>query len=234
MSFLNLIKNLINFVFFPPRCVICDIKNKDYICNNCKIYLNNIFEPKIINNTKINLACVSCFEYKSKIRNIIHKFKFKNQKEISLILSDFLFLSIQKIFKNKKIDLITFVPMFFNNQDNLKYNHSEILAKKVAEKLKIPVKNCLKKIYNNKKQHKLSFYERQKNVKNIYVASENFKNKNILICDDIITTGATLFECKHELEKAGANVLCATVAYTRYINKKALPKYIERLVKESK
>lgn len=214
MSILNLIKKCINFVLFPPRCVICNRKNTNYICNNCKIYLNNIFEPKIINNTKINLKCASCFEYKNQIRDIIHKFKFKNQKEISFILSNFLYLSIKQIFKNKKIDLITFVPIFLNNQDNLKYNHSEILAKEISEKLKIPVKNCLKKICNNKKQHKLSFYERQKNVKNIYIASENFKNKNILICDDIITTGATLLECKHELEKAGANILCATVAYT--------------------
>ena len=88
------------------------------------------------------------------------------------------------------------------------------MAKKVAKKLGKPIKNCLKKIYNNKKQHKLSFYERQKNVKNVYKSLENFKNKKILICDDIITTGSTLLECKTELEKSGAKVLCATVAFT--------------------
>ena len=104
--------------------------------------------------------------------------------------------------------------MFLNIQDDLKYNHAKILAESTAKKLNLPFQSCLGKIYNNKKQHNLSFYEWQKNVKGVYTAVGNFKNKNILICDDIITTGATLFECKNELEGAGASVLCATVAFT--------------------
>ncbi|MBO6126703.1 MAG: ComF family protein [Clostridia bacterium] len=214
MNVLNWIKKYINFVLFPIKCVICNKKSQNYICNNCKNYLKSIFKPKIVDSIRYELTCVSCFEYKNEIRDIIHKFKFKNCKDIALVLSDFLYLGIKKIFKDEKIDLVTFVPIFPSSQDDLKYNHSEILAKKVAKKLGKPIKNCLKKIYNNKKQHKLSFYERQKNVKNVYKSLENFKNKKILICDDIITTGSTLLECKTELEKSGAKVLCATVAFT--------------------
>ena len=214
MTILNLIKKYLNFIFFPTKCAVCNKKNQNYICDDCKNRLNNIFDPKIVDNIKPGLVCMACFEYKNEIRDMIHSFKFKNQKYISSILSDFLSFGIKKVFKNKKIDLITFVPMFLNIQDDLKYNHAKILAESTAKKLNLPFKNCLVKICNNKKQHNLSFYERQKNVKGVYTAAGKFKNKNILICDDIITTGATLFECKNELEGAGARVLCATVAFT--------------------
>ncbi len=214
MTALNLIKKYLNFIFFPEKCVVCNQKKHNYVCDDCKNHLNDIFNPKIVDSTQKGLACMACFEYKNEIRDMIHQFKFKNYKKVSLILSDFLSLGIRKVFKTQKIDLVTFVPMFLNNQDDLKYNHSKILAEQTAKKLGLPFQKCLRKIYNNEKQHNLSFYERQKNVKGVYNSVDKFKDKHILICDDIITTGATLFECKNELKKAGANVLCATVAFT--------------------
>ena len=144
--------------------------------------------------------------------DIAAKNEFKNHRNASLILSNFLTIAIEKKFKNQKFDSITFVPCYHSDE---KYNHSEILAEKISENLGIPLKKHLKKIRENKKQHRLSFSERQENVKGVYqCVEENLQNKNILICDDIITTGATLSECAKELEKSGAKVFCSTVAYT--------------------
>lgn len=212
MKILQAIKKFIDFVLFPEKCLICDGFSTKCLCNQCYKDLENDFNPKTI-NTKLNITCISCFAYKGKIRNIIHKFKFKCQKNISEILTNFLVIEINKKYKNQQFNAISYVP---NYQDNYikGYNQSKILANSLSKKLKIPVKNCLIKTRNNKKQHKLSYIERQKNVEGIYSCTENLKGQNILLCDDIITTGATLSECAKELKKSGANVLCATIAYT--------------------
>ena len=175
----NNIKSLINFIFFPTKCIGCDEVSKEYICNKCKKELEKNFCPKIVESYHSELSCISCFVYQNKVKEIIHNFKFKNHRNASLILSNFLTIAIEKKFKNQKFDSITFVPCY------------------------------------HKKQHRLSFSERQENVKGVYqCVEENLQNKNILICDDIITTGATLSECAKELEKLGAKVFCSTVAYT--------------------
>ena len=83
MTILNLIKKYLNFIFFPTKCAVCNKKNQNYICDDCKNRLNNIFDPKIVDNIKPGLVCMACFEYKNEIRNMIHSFKFKNQKYIS-------------------------------------------------------------------------------------------------------------------------------------------------------
>lgn len=212
MKILQTIKKIINFILFPEKCLICENLSTKCLCNQCQKDLYNDFNPRIV-NTKLNIVCISCFAYRGKIRNIIHKFKFKCQKNISEILTNFLVIEINKKYNNHRFDAISYVPNYQNNYIR-GYNQSKILANNLSKKLKIPVKDCLVKLCDNKKQHKLSYIERQKNVEGVYKCIENLKGQNILLCDDIITTGATLYECSKELKKAGANVFCATIAYT--------------------
>ena len=67
--------------------------------------------------------------------------------------------------------------------------------------------DVLIKINNNKVQSKLNKKERMKNVKNVYkiINKQRINNKNIIILDDIYTTGATINECIKELIKADVN-----------------------------
>lgn len=212
MNIFNAIKRILTLIFFPPKCVICGEINTRYLCNDCQKYLNNKFKPKITYNEP-NLICISCFAHEEKVKDIIYNFKFKCQKNASTILSNFLTVAIKKNYQGINFDYISYVPDYKQVQDKA-YNQSEILANNISENLNIPIINCLKKIVNNKKQHKLSHFDRQQNVKGVYSCNCNLKNKKVLLCDDIITTGATLSECAKELQKCGAIVYCATVSYT--------------------
>ena len=78
MKILQTIKKFISFILFPEKCLICGKLNAECLCNQCKEDLENDFNPKTI-NTKLNITCISCFAYKGKIRDIIHKFKFECQ-----------------------------------------------------------------------------------------------------------------------------------------------------------
>ena len=64
----------------------------------------------------------------------------------------------------------------------------------------------ISKVKNNNTQSKLNKEERAENVKNVYKITSNKEiiNKNILLIDDIYTTGATLNECSRMLKQAGA------------------------------
>ena len=108
----------------------------------------------------------------------------------------------------KSYDIIIPVPVHRKRKRLRGYNQSELIAKELAKKLKLKVyTDVLVKINNNKVQSKLNKEERMKNVKNVYkiINKEKIKNKNIIILDDIYTTGATINECIKELEKTDAN-----------------------------
>ena len=112
------------------------------------------------------------------------------------------------------VDIITAVPMYYKNMRERGYNQSELLAKECAEIFNIPYAELVEKHKKNKAQHTLKGKERESNVQGVYrvIDSQAVADKNILIIDDIITTGNTLGECCKVLKKAGCkNICCAAL-----------------------
>ena len=96
------------------------------------------------------------------------------------------------------------------------YNQTELISKVIAENLQITYNsNTLIKNVNNKRQSSLNLENRINNVKDVFSLTEkqSVKNKNVILVDDIYTTGATLEECAKILKQAGAkNVLGLVIA----------------------
>ena len=95
---------------------------------------------------------------------------------------------------------------------NRGFNQSKILAEKIGEKLNLPVLDILYRNKSKTDQHDIKNpKERFKNVEGLYGAKGKVNGKNILLVDDIKTTGATLNECAKQLILSGAdNVYCVT------------------------
>lgn len=95
------------------------------------------------------------------------------------------------------------------------YNQSELLAKELMRKfLTFRMQNLLKSIRKIKLNIRIKGKERESNVQGVYrvIDSQAVADKNILIIDDIITTGNTLGECCKVLKKAGCkNICCAAL-----------------------
>lgn len=109
------------------------------------------------------------------------------------------------------------MPLFHKDLTQRGYNQSKLLAENIGNYLKLAYLETLLKIKNNQKQRNLSANQRYLNVKRAYscLNSAMIKDKTILLCDDIITTGSTLSECADILIHAGAaNVFCVTLAST--------------------
>jgi len=97
------------------------------------------------------------------------------------------------------------------------YNQSSLLAEKIISEIPLAYgEHILKRIVNSKSQTRLTREERAQNVKGIFRVerSDEIKNKNLLLVDDVFTTGATVNECSRVLRENGAkSVTVLTVVY---------------------
>lgn len=180
---------------------------------------------------KLNgVICAAYFE-EGPIREMIHNFKYNGVLELGDKLAEMMARALNnelRIMNNgeKKLhnsyfvihssarkfsaenynSILTFVPLHWHRQAQRGYNQSEILAKKISEKLNIEVENLLIKTHATKRQVELQGNRRRKNLSGVFVAKPgiDIKKKKIIIVDDITTTGSTLNECARVLKKSGA------------------------------
>lgn len=219
MSIYSKLRNFLSLLY-PARCINCGeiAQDKFPFCNECL----RIFKPerreRFIEVKDKKIKCISAFHYEGKIRESICDFKFRDRKSYSKFFAE----SISKVLlfddKLEDFDYIAAVPLSKQRYKERGYNQAEQIAKDLGKILKVEYADVLKKIKNNKIQHTLNLEERKVNVKGAY-ANKNeidIKNKKILICDDIITSGNTLSECVKILLELGAKeVVCITTADAR-------------------
>ena len=120
--------------------------------------------------------------------------------------------TIKKYYSN--IDFITFVPISSVRKTKRKFDQSEVLSENISKIINVPLIRTLEKTVDNAEQHNLERSDRVKNILNVYkvVNKENIKGKNILLIDDVCTTGSTLKECAKMLFENGAKtVRCAAI-----------------------
>ena len=127
-------------------------------------------------------------DFKIKIKEII----LKNEKICGLL---------------KKYDIIIPVPIHKKRKAQRGYNQTQLIASKISKYLKIKLcDDVLIKSKNTIAQSKLNKNKRKQNIKGAFkiLNSEKIQGKNILLFDDIYTTGSTVNECSKILTRAGA------------------------------
>jgi ComF family protein len=212
---MNLLENALSFLF-PKKCIMCK-KYGEIICDNCIRRIEKYERVQIIKFQNKNLnSLIYFFKYEKLIRKLMLQYKFFDKPVIAEVFAKII-LKNEKLCGNLKFyDIITSVPMYKKKKLSRGYNQTELFAKKIADNLNIDYNSqVLIKNVDNKRQSSLTFKQRQDNVKNVFevLNSENIKNKNVILIDDIYTTGATLEECAKVLKKAGAkNVLGLVIA----------------------
>lgn len=211
-------KNKLLRALYPQRCPYCDkvIYEDVAACNECSEHFPKRATIQLIYADEKNpVYCVSPFVYRGMVNRAILRFKFRDRKCYAENFSLSISREVNSYFSDVEIDFVTAVPMDRMKKLQRGYNQSEILAKAVARRLGVNYKSFLKKSKRNLDQHKLSVEQRAINVIGVYSPKNGdiIKGKNILICDDIVTTGSTLKECVKVLLSAGAkSIICATVA----------------------
>ena len=213
ISILKYISKCILQVVYPVSedCIICEsiIEGSNWLCTNCENKIKYCTESFEItkNNKQYTYYCLAY--YSKSISELILRLKYKSDYVCANVLGEKMAELIVK--NNLVIDFITFVPATKKSLMKRGYNQSELLAKSISEILKIKVISTLDKIRETKDQIGLNEEMRWKNILGSYKLKNyiKVKNKNFLLIDDVMTTGATTVCCAEELIKGHAN--CVTI-----------------------
>lgn len=201
----------IHSLLFPTKnwCFFCKdhtIYITSYICHDCRGNLDVLNREIELDSIDIERACY-ILGFNRFIKEMIYDFKFNGKSYLYKPLAQIMVDSIKSLNLSNDIDLICFIPSHRRKEAIRGYNQSELLAKYVSKKLAVKLSsNNLVKYRFTKEQNKLNRMQRITNLKDSFKLKrpEEFIGKNILIIDDIVTTGSTFIECAKVLKESGA------------------------------
>ena len=215
-------------IIFPPKCACCNKIAGHIICAGC---LREIMQESMRVCKKCGKAPYLCackkienieelifpyFYQGEKLKSAIFKLKKANLYYINEFFAKGMYNSIKIGDKINlgDISLICCTPRVKKSVNIYGYNQAEKLAKLVAAYSGIKFERALKSAGNQKEQKTLGKAERFINVQDKFIINKkiDIKDKNIIIIDDVATTGATLSECAKILKDAGADKIYALCA----------------------
>ena len=194
-------KIIFNFksVLFRNRDIISGEELVEYgiVSKDTKNILKSLKKLQKLNNIYY------VWDYNKEFKKLIFSYKYDRKKIMAKLIAELIKDEFYYVLKREKIDIVVSVPVSRKRKNERGYNQvDEIL-------------NCLKvnyvqieRVKNTKKMAEiLDEEERNKNIKGAFRISGNvdFRGKNILILDDIVTTGATLREIKNSILEQFAN-----------------------------
>ncbi len=210
MQLRQLIQGLTH-LFYPHLCEGCNkplIANEWILCISCEAQLPETGNCTIPENETglrfagripyIYAASFAYFTDEGLLQHLIHGLKYKNKQDIGRYLGSIFGQQLNSSGWIKEVDMIVPVPLHPAKLAARGFNQSELIAAGISVATGIPVyNNILLRTRNTESQTKKSRSERVDNMKNAFCISENsnINGKHILICDDILTTGATIEAC---------------------------------------
>ena len=214
--------SLLDFVF-PPLCIGCGeyTDEADMICKNCLATINKLDDiyclkcHTVLENKKTCDFCVedslllySYGEYHSALKEMIIQFKFKGITKPARLFSSKIAETFSKQIADLKADYLIPIPLAPSRERKRGFNQAEIIAENISQHLKIPVNNeILFRVKNNKPQARLSMDKRAENVRAVFDIDEDLSaNYNLILVDDVVTTGSTVLEAVSVLQNGGYKV----------------------------
>jgi ComF family protein len=219
----NTIKAIFDF-FLPRFCTSCKNKlstNEEIICENCFAKIENTTSERIeleyrrkFEKEKLISDFNSAFIFHEgkEIQKLIHSLKYDKNYQAGNFLGKITSeLLIDKI-SSWKCDVIIPIPLHKLRKADRGFNQAKEIANGISKQLNIPLgTNILKRTRFTKTQTKLNLKERKENIEGAFQIRKgrSVKDKNIILVDDVITTGATISECAKILLANGANRIYA-------------------------
>jgi ComF family protein len=216
-------------LLFPPSCSYCKeatVDSDKYLCQKCFSQHKFIKTPyctccgRVFSSRDENHLCGDClksswafdkarslFSYEEVIAGLIHNLKYS---EVMTGFNTFRWLSKQSTLLDDLTvpDVILPVPLHIKRLRQRGFNQALLLAKALFSDDKKKIRHdLLARQVDTPSQTGLSGIERRKNLRNAFVIKtpSSLNGKNVLIFDDVFTTGSTIHECAKVLKSAGAN-----------------------------
>ncbi len=204
---------LLNFLF-PPTCVWCH-RPGSLLCLDCQQLIQFYPQNKaklLQKNDCVDQLLVLAY-YQPPVKNLITTLKYKRVIKVTKKIAELLFLHLSW----PNADYVTFVPSSKMRISNRGFNQAQEIAREFSMLTKIPLKPLLIKNKHTRRQASLKDPgERLTNLKDsikMLRPKPDLTNKNIILIDDVVSTGTTLNACAQRLKQQGAGTITAmTVA----------------------
>lgn len=200
---------MLKYFLFPPRCPNCRemVEERYQLCAACekKILRVDFYDRKLVPLDKI----LRVTKYRDGSRELLHKLKFDNNLNVLPSLKKILDDTSERkeiLQLLSGIDFAVPVPLHQGRIKARGFNQTEKIFGDWLTKKNLPLRNFLIRTQPTPKLYKLGRAEREKILSGVFAATEkiNLRGKNILIVDDIFTTGTTCKECAKVLKSLGA------------------------------
>ena len=218
---LTKLKGIALDLLFPRWCVGCG-REGDFICPDCLKELPRINPPLCPRCGRPQLNAVVCpacvgweasidgiralFKFEGAVRQAIHELKYNNVRAIAPLLGKW--LGDYLIANPLPAELLVPVPLHARRLRERGYNQSRLLARELSLLSGLPlVDDCLVRITHGTPQARTrNVAERRGNVADAFSCRDRrLEDKQVLVIDDVSTSGATLDACARALKSAGAS-----------------------------
>ncbi len=205
-SFIHKPLNLLAEALFPRKCFGCLNPGK-YFCPACRL---KIFRAEREKLGEIDLVLSFSSYREPAIRKALRRLKFSSARDLAEELAEITAGLAGPHIGQKRL-LTAFVPMTEKRKRTRGFNQAELLARKFAEKMDFEFSPALLKARETKPQAETkNREERFLNIKNSFFFAEGASlPEEVIVIDDIITTGATMREASRVLKSAGVKKIIA-------------------------
>jgi ComF family protein len=214
---IHLFKSLIS-LFYPPLCVGCSealLANEAFFCSEClqnlpktayHSFCDNPAYDRFLGKAPIQKANAYLYYNKQGLgQKTIAEIKYRGNTYLGKWIGAYLAQDLLPSGFFETIDFIIPVPLHKSKLRKRGFNQSELIAQGIAKITNIPLET--RNLYRSKanvSQTRKGVYERWQNTKDIFQLKDAglFKNKHLLLLDDVLTTGSTLEACTRALLKS--------------------------------
>jgi competence protein ComFC len=226
--------------FYPETCQICEEEaasaRDGFVGEKCRAQVRFIHPPfcarcgrPFKGSLTGSFECSNCREMelhftsarsavaaKTVVLEAIHRFKYQRGLWFGDFLGALLIREAGPALRGQNWDFIAPVPLHSLKQREREFNQAEILARHLSAATRIPLHTrLLRRVLFTMTQTRLTRQQRAANMRGAFIVRPGTKlsGENIILVDDVFTTGATTSECAQALRKAGAGKVCVwTVA----------------------
>ena len=213
-------------ILFVPKCKRCfKPADSNNLCSNCARELAKcrISNPHLPLEKKLDFisGTYASYKYEDAARDVIISAKFRNPAAFIASLLDDISIDIKQILAQNNIDMVLPVPSHKSKLYTQEYDLPTEMAKRISRHFGVQFSDCVTKVRKTEKQHNLPRDKRKANLVNAFKVNGDLTGKNILVIDDVITTGFTVSTVATELKLAGREkvyVWCYTLNIERKEN----------------
>lgn len=214
----------------PPVCISCGNEGST-LCESCSLLNIVPFGERCFNCSALSARAITCekcrhlsvprhvwvaTDYKDLAKEVVHTYKFAHQRAAAHSIADLMTETFLNF--NDREDLITTnylvtaVPTASGRVRQRSFDHSALLARTTARKLKLPYVASMKRLGQSRQVGGTRAERfRQVDGKYIVIKPDKINGRNILLIDDVVTTGATLAATTKALRAAGAKRIDALI-----------------------